>query len=273
MLRRAVAGALIIFIPAFATPAGAQLRPLEPIPWTVFERNHVIEYEVGASRIFGQRASLAGTSGTLTELGNFLLTWRTGRVALEAAGTLARVFRDRSRFADAYAGVESPSNNRRRDAGDYRVSTAVRLTPLEYPLIGVLRFGTRLPTTTDFPGLDRNATDFFATVGGSGRHGPFSAQAEGGLGINGTREKFQQQNVFVYAARVGATAGSWMPTIAALGQINNNGKNVIRGVENLGEVRLGIRYSRTFWLQMEGIRGYSTFSPSNGILISAGYSR
>jgi len=273
MRHSACAGAVIILMLTFASSAPAQLRPLEPIPWSVFGTNNSIAGQVGASRLFDQRASLAGTSGVLSELGNFSLTWRTGRVALEAAGTAERVFRDRSRFSDPYPDVAPARDNRRHDAGDYRVSTSVRLTPTDYPFIGVIRFGTRLPTTTDSPGLDRNETDFFATAGGSGRHGAFFAQAESGFSINGTRNRFQQQGLLVYAARVGAMARGWTPSISVLGQINNHGPNAIRGLENLGEARVGIRYSRSIWLQIDGVRGYSTFSPSTGILITAGYTR
>ena len=258
---------------AVASPAAAQLRPLEPIPWDLFRQNDVIAADVGESRLFGQRASLAGTSGVLTELANLSLTWRTGRVALQAAGTAERVFHDQSRFADAYAGVVTPGDGRRHDAGDYRISTSVRLTPDDSPLTGVFRFGTRLPTTTDPPGLDRNATDFFATFGASRQRERLFVDAEGGVSIDGSRGGFRPQELFVYALHVGATSGHWSPTVSALGQINNHGQNALRGLESLGEARLGIRYSRTIWLELEGVRGYAKFSPTSGILITAGYLR
>jgi len=254
-----------------ASPGGAQLRPLEPIPWDVFQKNAVIAADLSWSTLLDQRASLAGTSGTLTELGNFSLSVRTGRVALQGTGTAERVFRDRSRFAEPYSGVEVPTNNRRHDAGDYAISTSIRVTPDEYPLTGVLRFGTRLPTTTDNPGLDRNATDFFATLGASGERAAFFARAEGGLSVNGTRAPVQQQTLFVYGVHAGARAGMWSPRITFLGQLHERGQVPIRGLESLGEARLGLRYSRQVWLQVEAVKGYETFSPSRGIVISAGY--
>src|SRR5688500_4654699 len=74
--------------------AGAQLRPLEPIPWKVLTERETFRGHLGAAFLRDQRASLAGTSGDLWEVGNFSLAWRTGRVVLEAAGTAQRVFRD-----------------------------------------------------------------------------------------------------------------------------------------------------------------------------------
>ena len=168
----------------------------------MFELNALGSVELGGSRLFDQRASLAGTSGVLTELANFSIALRMGRVAVEAAGTGQRLFRDESRFASAYPDVASPTDNRRRDSGDYRISTAVRLTPDAYPITGVLRFGTRLPTTDNTTGLDRDATDFFATAGASGSRGALVLSAEAGLGIHSTRESgFEQDDLFLYAIR------------------------------------------------------------------------
>ncbi|MEO8270782.1 MAG: hypothetical protein ABI557_13750, partial [Aureliella sp.] len=189
--------ALLAGLFALAGRSGqAQLRPLEPIPWRVFESRNVVSAEIGASRLFNQRASLAGTTGTLNEIPNFSLAWRTGRVAIEAGGTGQRIFSDDSRFATAYPDVEPATDGKRHDSGDYRIATTIRLTPDNDPLTGVLRFGTRLPTTDNTKGLDRDATDFFATVGARVDRGFLSVAGEGGLGINGTREtRFEQDDL------------------------------------------------------------------------------
>ena len=258
----------------FGSSAKAQLRPLEPIPWRVFEPNAVASAELGGSRLFDQRASLAGTSGVLTELANFSIALRTGRVALEAAGTGQRIFRDESRFASAYPDVASPTDNRRRDSGDYRISTAVRLTPDAYPITGVLRFGTRLPTTDNTIGLDRDATDFFATAGASGSRGALVLSAEAGLGIHSTRESgFEQDDLFLYAIRAEFRASGWSPTAMVTGQEHGYAHSAIRGVENLSEARVGIRFGNPRWFRLEGVKGLTTFSPSGGILLTAGFVR
>lgn len=234
----------------------------------------MLTVEAGGSRLFDQRASLAGTTGTLTELGNVALAWRTGRVAIEAAGTTQRLFQEDSRFAAPYPDVDPARNERRHDSGDYRLSTAVRVTPDDFPITGVLRFGTRLPTTDNTTGLDRDATDFFATVGLNGTSGPFTVSGEAGIGIFGTREpKFEQDDLFLYVARAELTRGNWTPTATVIGQVHGYAHSAIRGVENLGEARLGLRFGRQLWLRVEGVRGYSTFSPSRGILLTAGIVR
>lgn len=258
----------------FVKPAGAQLRPLEPIPWKIFEASNVLTAELGVSRLRDQRASLAGTSGTLIELANFSLAWRTGRIAIEADGTGQRLFHEHSRFAAPYTDVEPADNDRRHDSGDYRIATSVRLTPDSFPVTGVVRFGTRLPTTDNTTGLDRDATDFFATVGMSGDFGSLYLQGEGGLGIYATREtRFEQDDLFLYALRAEFRKGIWTPTATAVGQIHGYAHSSIRGVENLGEARVGIRFGRRQWVRVEGVKGFSRFSPSAGILLTAGIVR
>ena len=254
--------------------AAAQLRPLEPIPWRALAQGTTFTAEVGASRLWDQRASLAGTSGTLTELGNFSLAWHTGRVALEAAGTGQRILNEHSQFADAYPDVAVATDKRRHDSGDYRLSTAIRLTPDTYPVTGVVRFGTRLPTTDNTTGLDRDATDFFATVGAIGGRGIFRLSGEAGLGIYGTREtRFEQDDLFLYAARAELRMGMLTPDAVIIGQQHGYAHSAIRGVENLSEARIGIRYGDKKWIRAEAIKGLTTFSPSGGILITAGFVR
>jgi hypothetical protein len=269
---RVTGGLILIF--AAAPEAGAQLRPLEPVPWKLFEGSNSFAAEIGVSRLLDQKASLAGTSGTLTELGNFSVAFRTGRVVLEAAGTGQRLFHDQSRFAAAYPGVRASSDNDRHDSGDYRISTAVRLTPDAFPLVGVVRFGTRLPTTDNTTGLDRDATDFFATVGASSERGRVSMTAETGLGIHGTREpRFEQDDLLLYATRIELRGETWTPTASVVGQMHGYDHSAIRGVENLGEARLGIRAGREKWIRVEAVKGYTSFSPSTGILIAGGFVR
>lgn len=273
-MKRIAAFVLPLAIVAFARPVEAQLRPLEPIPWRVIEQGTTVTAEIGASRLYDQRASLAGTTGTLTELANFSLAWRTGRVAIEAAGTGQRIFKEKSRFADPYPDVEAATDKRRNDSGDYRISTSVRLTPDTYPVTGVLRFGTRLPTTDNTTGLDRDATDFFATVGATGKHGIMNLSGEAGLGIYGTREtRFEQDDLFLYALRAELRLGIFTPDVMVIGQQHGYAHSAIRGVENLSEVRVGLRYGDKKWIRAEAVKGLTTFSPSGGILITAGFVR
>ncbi|MEO5904736.1 MAG: hypothetical protein ABIQ55_12040 [Gemmatimonadaceae bacterium] len=258
-----------------APPAAAQLRPLEPIPWRVLRQGTTVAAELGASRLYEQRASLAGTSGTLTELGNFSLAWRTGRVALEAAGTGQRLLEEKSRFADPYPGVQSARDKRRNDSGDYRLSTSIRITPDTYPVTGVFRFGTRLPTTDNTTGLDRDAIDFFATVGASGIRGILNISGEAGLGVYGTREtRFEQDDLFLYALRAELHLGqAFTPEAMVIGQQHGYAHSAIRGVENLSEIRVGLRYGDNKWIRAEAVKGMTIFSPSGGILITAGFVR
>jgi hypothetical protein len=227
--------------------------------------------EIGAARLMDQRASLAGETGNLWEAGNFAFAWRTGRVILEAAGTAQRFFHETARFSDPYADVEPANDGRRHDSGDYRISTTVRLTPNRSPVDGVVRFGTRLPTTDNTTGLDRDALDFFATLGAMRSSGRVVVSGEAGLGIYSTREqRFEQDDLFLYAARIEYRTGPFIPSAAVIGQMHGTAHSETRGVEDLCEARIGLRAGTLRWLRLEYVRGYEKFSPSRGFIIAAG---
>lgn len=253
-----------------ASPAGAQLRPLDPFDWRAFDGGRGA-VEVGAGWLEGQRASLAGTEGRLVEAGNWRGWWRAGRVAVEAGGTVQRRFREERRFADPEPGVRPADDGRRRDAGDQRILTAVRLTGEGAAVGAVLRFGTRLPTTDNTTGLDRDATDFVATLGARAVRGGWAVQGEAGVGIFGTRRAdFEQDDLLVYAVRVERAAGPLLPSIEVVGQQVGTGHREIRGNESLGELRVGVRTSGRRWVAAQAVRGYTPSSPGGGVLLWVG---
>ena len=266
--------AALIGITVMSARADAQLRPLEPMQSRLFTERATVTAELGVSRLFDQRASLAGETGDLWEIGTFTAAWRTGRVILEVAGTAQRFFRATSRFETPYPDVEPADDRRRHDSGDYRLSTTVRLTPHDFPAVGTVRFGTRLPTTDNTTGLDRDAIDFFATVGLASDKGPLFVTGEAGLGIHTTREnRFEQDDLLLYALRAEYSFGGVSPSIAMIGQMHGTGHSAIRGVENLGELRAGLRAGRRYWVRAEYVKGYETFSPSQGFILTAGLLR
>ena len=262
---------LVALLAATASTAGAQLRPLEPSQWRLFVEHATISGELGGARFIDQRASLAGESGNLWEAGNFNVAWRTGRVVLEAAGTAQRFFHRTSSFETPYNDVAPAPDGRRHDSGDYRVSTTVRMTPDAWPIHGAVRFGTRLPTTNNATGLDRDAIDFFATAGAMRTSGRLALAAEAGLGIHSTREeRFEQDDLFIYAARTEYRFGNFVSSAAVLGQKHGTSHSEIRGVEDLGEMRFGLRAGRARWARFEFVKGYERFSPSYGFILAAG---
>jgi hypothetical protein len=268
------AAALSICAAAFPVCASAQLRPLEQADWRLIRGAETVSARVGASRFSGQRASLAGTSGTLWEAGTFSLAWRTGRVTLEASGSAQRFFREDSRFADPHPEVRPADDGRRHDSGEYRIGTSVRLTPDRYPLAAAVRFGTRLPTTDNRTGLDRDAVDFFALVGAAGTVRSVLLSAEAGLGIHSTREvRFEQEDVLLYSLRAELTGRGVTPSIEIVGQRHGPTHDAIRGVEDLGEIRAGLRAGSRVYASVEGVLGYEDFSPSSGFIVAVGYRR
>ena len=251
----------------------AQLRPLDAVELEAF-RGYALRADIGIGLYQDQRASLAGTQGRLLELGNARLLVRTGRIVLEFAGTVRRQFDDEEVYAAPVFDARSPDADRARsDAGDYRAATIVRLTSPQSTWLAALRFGARLPTTDNRVGLDRDATDFFATVAAQRGFGRLSFTVESGVGINGTRKStYEQSDVLLYAV-----TGAWrLPRVTltanALGQEDLHDWIAVRGNEDLGELRVGLRTQGKQWLTAAWVHGYHDYSPSNGFQIGVGAS-
>ena len=257
---------LILTLPA---GAHAQLRPLRPLDPAVFEPGVEAAVSLGGAWLADQRAALAGVEGTLVEVGVVSATLRTGRAALSVDATLLRLFDDDVVFRGPSGGARAPDGERRSDAGDIRLSTALRVLGGSAGLLGI-RFGTRLPTTDNAVGLERDMTDFFALLFASARRPRWRASAELGVGVHGVRvDDYEQVDVLLYAGAVEGT-GAIAPTLRILGHYDGLRGWTLAGVEDLGELRAGVRLGRERWLHLEAVRGYREFSPSTGVVVSAG---
>ena len=254
-----------------AQAAHAQLRPLEPIAWRALEGGADARAALGLGLLHDQRASLAGTRGTLLEIGNWLLTFRSGRFALEFAGTALRRFEDDEILAQPFVRSDPPDGDARVDAGDVRLATIVRLFGHIDESILVLRFGTRLPTTSDEPGLDRDRTDFFATVAGRYRLvDGLRIFTEAGVGIHSTvLEHYPQSDVLIYGAGVEAGRTDAGIRLQVSGHDDFH-RRVIRGNEDLAELRLGGWIGERRRIEAHLVRGLAEFSPGWGVLVSGG---
>lgn len=270
---RTASAILVPLMSLAAIPSAAQIRPLEPLPTGTFDEDAPSIFVRGGLGLFTeQRASLAGTIGTLREIGNFTLVWRTGRVALEAGGTVLRVFDDDSTYSSPIASVDAASGPHRTDSGDYRVATAIRLTPDTWPATALLRFGTRLPTTDNTVGIDRDRTDFFALAGVQSSPGRWRLAGEAGLGVHGTHDpELEQSDVLVYSAIVEYRTPRVAPVISLVGHADGIRDGSIRGSEELAELRVGARFGRRANLRVEWVRGLVRQSPRSGYLLSVGW--
>lgn len=250
----------------------AQLRPLDPLDHGVYEPGTGVIVEVGAGVYDGQRASLAGTEGRLLEFGQLHVLWRWDRVAFEAAGTVLRRFDDRAVFSAPVPGTREVDGARRQDAGDFRLATVVTLWARPAGAV-VLRFGTRLPTTDNETGLERDRTDFFALVAAGWRLGPVQVAAESGVGIHGTRDDgMEQVDVWLYALSVGYRWGTVVPGVAFVGQADGLSGDSLRGNEDLREVRFGLRVGERRWLRVGVVRGVTAIGPEVGVSFTLGAS-
>jgi hypothetical protein len=252
-----------------AGQTAAQLRPLDPVDFAAF-RGDAIHARAGVALYADQHASLGGTVGTLKELGTFQVTIRTGRMVMDMGGGVRRLFTDHDTIDAPFAEVRPQPNGKRTDDGDYRVGTLIRLTPARSRTLAVLRFGTRLPTTDNRVGLERDITDFFATVGAQRVFGKVALGAEAGVSINGTRDPtYEQSDVLVYSLSAETTLRSVTPFAVIVGQQDFHDW-ATRGNEDLSELRAGIRAGRRRWITATWVHGLTDYSPSNGVQLSAG---
>ena len=248
----------------------AQVRPLNPMGWSTFERPGGV-FVMGSAFLAGQRISLAGAEGHLYDFGVFEVTWSYERIAIRIGGTLLRVFDERKVYAEPVTDTRPPDGSSRTGAGAIEVSTLIWLTPPAAPVAVAFRFGTRLPTTDNREGLGRDQADFFTTIGVRLRDGPWDLSVEGGAGINGTRDPAHEQIdpiLFVGAARY--DAGQVDPFLEFTGQHDPRSDRDRRGNENLGEVRLGVVIGSQRWLKVSLARGWTSTSPDLGITAQFG---
>jgi hypothetical protein len=254
--------------------AGAvQLRPIDPIDWAMFDTTSAVLAGFGFGILTEQPASLAGTRGSLLEAGNFRLALRSGRVGLELAGTLLRHFADETIETSPFTGADPPTGRARRDAGDIRAATVLQLSGPAMPVLLALRFGTRLPTTNDRTGLDRDRTDFFATFGARWTRGALAMGAESGVAIHGTRVNgVDQVDVWMYAVGLEYRAGMFTSHGVLVGH-NDVHRRVVRGNEDLTELRVGVRAGDRTWLAVSFVHGLADYSPGRGVLLMMGVRR
>lgn len=260
-----LAAVLILGLPAGAE---AQLRPLDPVDWRVFEPGTVVSAQVGGTVLSGQRASIGGIRGRLIEAPAALLTWTAGRTALRAVIHPLRVFDVASSYTAPLPGTEYLDPDREVDAGDNAVETIVRLTPERAPALAALRWGVRMSTHNDKKGLDRHKVDFYALAGGHLPRGPWSLEGEVGVGVYGTRQPGTDRSLpFLYSATVRRRLGPLEPTLGLDGQAL---RHQLRGNEALSELRAGLRLGHTRWLEATFIRGLAWHSPRAGVQVWAG---
>jgi len=264
-----VSGALLPVV-LLAAPAAAQLRPFDPLDWNTFDSPHSVSVGIGLGVLHGQILSLAGTRGNLVEMGRFRAWLRSGRITVDAAGTLHRRFVDHATLR-APVGPAAPSDgSARSDAGDIVATTAIRLTAETTPFQTVLRFGTRLPTASDAPGMERDLTDFFASVAGRYRTGRVALGGEAGLGLLGRTRGLNQQDVLTFSAFAESRLGALTVTGSIVGHDDLH-RGAVPGNEDLSEARLRLRAGDRTWISATAIRGIARYSPGLGLYVMAGF--
>jgi hypothetical protein len=258
------------FFLAAAIPVRGQLRPLDPADWRIFDRDTDLVVGAGGGVLWDQPLSLAASRGTLLELGSYRILWRSGRMGLDLSGTAVWRLHEDTVTGEPAPGVDPAVEEIRSDAGPVLAATILRLSPERWSTDVMVRFGARIPTTSDESGLERDRTDWFALAGLRWKAGGWSLAGETGVGINGARTSdYPQSDAFIYAASVLREVGPVAAFGAVTGQLDGLHGSVL-GNEDKSELRAGLRLGRRYWLQTTWVRGLSRNSPGNGLLLLAG---
>jgi surfeit locus 1 family protein len=265
----AAAVALLAFS-ASPDAAEGQLRPLEPLEWRIFDARVLFVGSAGGGMLWDQPAPLAGTRGTLVEIGTYSLAVRSSRIAIQVGGTALWRFTERD-TTEAPVAVVVPANGVRQEPGPAHASTAFRFSPDRWPADLVVRFGATIPTTSNESGLERDRTDFFALLSARYRRGALVLSAENGVGINGTmRPGLPQSDVWTYAFGAAWAIRSLVLAADLVGRQDGH-SYVIRGNEDQRELRVGFDFGSARWMRVRYIRGMTDeASPAHGLRVSAG---
>ncbi|MBR9989448.1 MAG: SURF1 family protein [Gemmatimonadetes bacterium] len=270
--RPAAAAALTALVAAavLPAPARAQLRPVDPLEWRIFDDDIMLVGGAGAGVLWDQPAPLAGTRGTLLEIGTYSLTLRSARIAVQVGGTALWRLTENDTTAPPMEWVE-PADGTRVEPGPAFASTAFRMSPDAWPADIVLRFGATIATTSDESGLERDRTDFFALLSARYRRGALALTAENGVGIHGTvRTDLPQSDVWTYAFGASWTFRRAVLAADFIGRQDGHPR-VIRGNEDQREIRAGFDLGRERWVRVRYVRGMApAASPAHGVLVSAG---
>lgn len=261
---------LLLVVPVLPEVGGAQLRPIEPIPWDALTADGPM-VRFGAGYHVRARAALAGTQGELTEFGVYAGTWTFGRVAVEVGGVVLRAFSDDSVYAPPIADARPSTGKRRVDTGEHRLGTIVRLNSPASPADLVLRFGTRLPTTDNVQGLGRDQTDFFGSFGGRAGWGVVEVAGEVGIAILSTRlSRPEQVDALLYAARMGWRNNRFRLWVEAVGHHDTRHAAELRGIEDLAEARLVGEFGDRRRIRVTLVRGLTRESVGLGVVVEGG---
>ena len=252
-------------------PAAGQLRPLDPADWRIFDRDTHLILGIGSGILRDQPLSLAASRATLLELGSYRLLWRSGRFGLDISGVAIWRADEDSVTGTPAAGVGPATDGIRSDAGPLLIATILRLTPERWSTAVALRFGARIPTTSDESGLERDRTDWFALAGVRWKAGGWALAGETGVGINGARpSNYPQSDALLYSASVHRELGAVALFTSVTGQLDGLHGSVL-GNEDQAELRSGLRLGRRWWLQPTWVHGLSHAAPGNGLLLLAGF--
>jgi surfeit locus 1 family protein len=255
---------------AGAQPVEAQLRPLDPLEWRVFDEHTWLVVGAGSNMLWDQPATLAGTRGRLLEAGSYDVTLRSSRMAISVGGVAVWRFIDEDVERQPVHPARAANGRPRQDAGRAIASTLLRLSPAHWPADVVVRFGATIPTTSDEIGLERDRTDFFALLGARYRRGPLTLAMENGVGINGTvMPSYPQSDVWAYTFTASYDMGILTSTAEMVG--HQDGTSLaVRGNEDQKELRLGFDVGNQRWLRVRYSYGLSKFAAAHGLRLGVG---
>lgn len=252
-----------------ATPAAAaaQLRPMEAVPWRNGPETMVM---AGASAYGSARAPMAGVEGTLYEAAVVQLSAAFGRAAVRVQAA-RHVLDPARRYAPPARTTEDRGLERLSDFSDVTLETLLYFSTPDWLMAG-MRLGSRVPSSDNEVGLDRDQADVYGTLmlGGGGE--AVWIETEAGVGVHGSRgtQRLEQQDPLLYSAFLRAHRGPITARIGLIGHVFWTNDWSTRGNENMGEWRAGLRVGHHTFLDAAAVAGLTRTSPDWGLRLRVG---
>lgn len=275
MKRRAAAAAVpVLAALLLARPAAAQLRRDPVVPDAAGVRGGELLLGAGLGYDLDGSYPLSGLRGNLLRLGTVTVAYAFADGAIvEVRGDAYHILRIRSRGTSHVPLDPGVADGTTGDAGDFTISSVVRLFGGRRGPAAGIDVGVKLPNSKQTRGIGLNTTDFLGNVFGSWGSDRLRASGEVGIGIlTAPLRLFVQDDVLLYAAEVvwspdgpGGTAPRL--SLGFSGRANTR-NSVPIGLEDMGSVRAGADWSRGAWaLDASVAVGYAADSPDAGFTL------
>ena len=251
-----------------ACPARSQQRPLQTPDAEIMPAG-VVRAEIGFDFLQDVNFPVSGLTGDLTAVADLNLRMGVGRIVEVQLQGAIQNFLDVKKQVPGITPIHLTGRSSTRDAGDYTLSTKVRLWG-ETPRVPALafRFGFMIPDSNQARGIGTNTTNIYASFIAQKHFWRFNTFGTAGLAVmQSPGALFSQNDVAIYGA---AFILPLHPRVNLAGEVfgRHNFRKLapaIFGTESRAQARLGFQiFAGGFKWDVAGIAGLTSRDPSSG---------